>query len=511
MTSPARDRTVAPAPARPGGTGVRLAGRGWAYAAILLAAAVAAAAWLPLLHRPLSADEAGFLLLAQQWKPGHSLYGDYWVDRPPLLLWLFGVAGRLGSADPTATGMVAPGVKILGALAGGVSVGLAGVLASLVSPTRRGRPACVVLTAALLSSPLLAMPEVDGELLAVPFVLAGLGCLVAASRGAWGWRTAGLAAGAGAAGMIAALVKQNVLDVFVVAAVLLVVSHGRVPRLGRRVAAFAGGAITVLGATLAGASAHGTSAAGLWDAVVLFRGHASEVIDASASGATLVRAAQLTAASVGSGAAVVLVVAAAAILRHRTHLAWPALALTAWELFGVTAGGSYWLHYLTGIVPGLVLLVATAPPRSGRALTRAVAYTVAATLTVWTYRVATPPPPSPEARVSTYLREHAHGSTDGVVVGFGHPEIVAASGLHSSYEYLWSLPVRVRDPHLNRLHAVLAGPSAPRWVVVDGARLDTWGLDADNAQQYLMRHYVETVSYDTWHIWERRSPEGTRR
>lgn len=504
MTTPVSDRTSVSRPTRPGDHGARLTRRGVTYAVVLLAALVAMAAWLPFLHRPLTSDEGGFLILARQWRPGHSLYGDYWVDRPPLLIWLFAVAGHLGPSGTTTAGFVAPGVKILGALASGVSVGLAGVLAGLVAPTRRGRLAAVVLAAALLSSPLLAMPEVDGELLAVPFVLTGMVCLVASLRRAWGWRTAGLAAAAGAAGMSAGLVKQNALDVFVFGAVLVVVSRGRVPRLGLRVVAFAGGAVTVLGTVLAAAGARGTSVAGLWDAVVLFRGQASEVIDASASGATLLRGAELAAAAVFTGAAVVLVVAGTAVLRHRTHLAWPALALTAWEVFGLVAGGSYWLHYLTGVVPGLALLASAAPPRSGRALTRAVIYTVAATLTVWTYRVAAPPPPTPEAQLSTYLREHAHSPTDGVVVGFGHAEIVAASGLHSPYEYLWSLPVRVRDPQLHRLRAVLAAPSAPRWVVVDGGSLDTWGVDADNAQQYLLRHYVETVSYDNWHVWERR-------
>ena len=67
----------------------------------------------------------------------------------------------------------------------------------------------------------------------------------------------------------------------------------------------------------------------------------------------------------------------------------------------------------------------------------------------------------------TYLRDHA-AATDGVVVGFGHPDIVAGSGLTSPYENLWSLPVRVRDPHLAELRDVLAGPDHPHWVVVAG-------------------------------------------
>ncbi|MER7556556.1 hypothetical protein ABTZ46_06410 [Nocardioides sp. NPDC126508] len=479
-----------------------------AAAWVLLAALVAAAMWLPFLHRPLTSDESGFLLLAQQWRPGHSLYGDFWVDRPPLLVGLFALAGHLGAGDATAAGLVAPGLKLLGAAASGTSVALAGVLVGMVAPAGRRVPRTpLVLAVALLSSPLLGMPEVDGEVLAVPFVLLGLVCLVAAMRTPWGWRALGLCVGAGAAGMAAALVKQNVVDVFVFGIVLVAVSRGRLPRVQVRltaIAAIAAGAVVVLGTTLAAAWAHGTTIPELWDAVVLFRGRAADVIDASSSAATPLRGAGIAAAAVGSGAAVVLVVAVVRILRSRHPLAWPVLALTAWETFAIAAGGSYWLHYLTGIVPGLVLLVAVARPGSGRALTRAVAYTAAATLTAWTYLVVAPTPHSPEAQVSTYLREHSHSRADGVVVGFGHAEIVAASGLHSPYEYLWSLPVRVRDPHLARLRGVLAGASAPRWVVVDGGSLDTWGLEADNAQQYLLRHYVERVSYDNWHVWERR-------
>ncbi|NGN93203.1 hypothetical protein G5C66_10700 [Nocardioides sp. KC13] len=454
-------------------------------------------------------------MVAEQWQPGRSLYGDYWVDRPPLLLWLFTIAGYLGSVEATTSGLVAPGLKVLGAVAGGLSVALTGVLASLVSPgSRPTLLTTVVLAAALVSSPLLGMPAVNGELLAVPLVLLGLVCAVTAMRGPWGWRTAVLAAAAGASGMAAALVKQNFIDVFVFTAVLVAISHPHVPRLWARAATFAGGAAASLGAAVAGAGAQGTSVPELWDAVVVFRTHAADLIEASASSATAARGVQLVTASLGSGVAVVLVIAVAAVVARRSPLALPVLAMTAWELVAIAAGGSYWLHYLTGIVPGLVLLVATAgfdpARRSGLALRSAVAYAVVAALVVWTLVALAPPQQTPESRVSTYLREHAHPS-DGVVVGFGHPEIIAASGLDSPYENLWSLPARVRDPHLTHLHSVLAGGSAPRWVVVDGDSLDTWGLDGDHAQQYLRRHYVERVSYDDWHIWQRRSTSVTVR
>ena len=513
MTIPASDRTSTSAPTGLGGTGARETGGGWANVAVVLAALVATAAWLPFLHRPLTSDESGFLLIAQQWRPGHSLYGDYWVDRPPLLIWLFTVADHLGAVHVTAAGATAPGLKVIGAVASGTSVALAGVLAGLVSPGHRSAKITTVLvTAALLSNPLLGMPGVNGELLALPFVLLGLVCAVAAMRRSWGWRTAALAVGAGAAGMAAALVKQNVIDVFVFMLVLVVVSHQQVPRLWGRTAAVMAGAATLLGTAIATAWARGTSVPGLWDAVVVFRAHASEMIDASASSATAERGALLAAASLGSGAAAVLVIAAAVVLARRTILAWPVLAMTGWEVFAIAMGGSYWLHYLTGILPGLVLLVAIVRPGplSRRALRCAVVYTVAAALAVWAFHAVIPPQVSPENQVSSYLREHAHPS-DELVVGFGDPQIIAASGLHSPYENLWSLPARVRDPHLAGLRSVMAGPSAPQWIVVDGDSLDTWGLEADSAQQYLLRHYVEQARYDNWHVWQRRDVERTRR
>jgi hypothetical protein len=69
---------------------------------------------------------------------------------------------------------------------------------------------------------------------------------------------------------------------------------------------------------------------------------------------------------------------------------------------------------------------------------------------------------------------------------------------------MWSLPVRVRDPRLTELRRVLAGPSAPRWVVVDGPGLGSWALNAGQAQQYLERNYTDQVRYGRWHIWQRR-------
>src|SRR4051794_27298590 len=45
---------------------------------------------VPFVPRPLRNDEGGYLLIARHWHTGgRFLYGDYFVDRPPLLVLLF--------------------------------------------------------------------------------------------------------------------------------------------------------------------------------------------------------------------------------------------------------------------------------------------------------------------------------------------------------------------------------------------------------------------------------------
>src|SRR4051812_39063021 len=68
--------------------------------ALLLTIAAMLLIRAPFLWRPLEADEGGFLLVADQWHgAGTSLYGDQWVDRPPLLLLVFKVAAAWGGSS----------------------------------------------------------------------------------------------------------------------------------------------------------------------------------------------------------------------------------------------------------------------------------------------------------------------------------------------------------------------------------------------------------------------------
>ncbi|RYB93684.1 hypothetical protein EUA93_04520 [Nocardioides oleivorans] len=478
-------------------TGARGTGR-----ATVVLAALAGLAWIPFVDRPLSSDEGGFLLVASQWQPGRSLYGHYWVDRPPLLITVFDLATHLGGAV---------GLRLIGILAVVASVLLASRLAASGARRRTVTPA--VVAAIFLSSPLFGTTEVNGELLAVPLVLTGQVALVHAWRPTP--RTPLWAVLAGASGMAAAMVKQNVVDVFVVAGVLVLLALRRygLRRAAALAAGVATGAVAALAATLVVAEARGTEPGRLWHAVVLFRAHATAVIQASSTSSTSDRFVALLGAAVLSGAPLVLAVLLLRLRgrtaigdgQHLPDLRLPALALVAWELLAVGAGGSYWLHYLIGLVPGLVLLAVAAAQHEARLRrTTAVALAVAAVSCAAAVAVTATAAPrhADDTAVAAYLRSHSTPG-DSVVVGFGHPDIVYASGLPSPYRELWSLPVRVRDSSLAHLTEVLSGRHAPTWVVVAGHSLATWGVDPTTAQQVLDARYRPATTVGPYVVWKR--------
>jgi hypothetical protein len=462
-------------------------------------AVLAGAAWTPFVTKPLSPDEGGFLLVASQWGPGTSLYGDYWVDRPPLLIGLFQLADLAGGAVA---------LRLLGIVAVVVSVLLAGELGRLLAP---GRPVAAVAGAAtaaiFLATPFFGTTEVNGELLAMPFVLGGL--LALARR--W-WAPAGVLA------VAAAAVKQSEVDVVVAAVVVLGMLLWR--RQWRTAAAaaasFAIGALAASGVILWWAAVRGTYPSELWDAVVTFRGQAAAVISSSASSATGDRAHDLWTAFLASGAAALPVVALVpGRRRHRTVAAAPvdvrplAVALLLWEALVVICGGSYWLHYLLATVPGLVLLVVATVrhrPERWRWTTGVLAYagvtTVASVVALTVLGTGTPA----DAEVQRYLVAQK-GAGDTAVVAFGDPALLRATGMSSPYPLVWSLPVRVRDPHLAGLTQVLQGPERPTWVVVDGASLATWGVDDSVAQPVLERRYELRRVIDDWYVYHVRDRE----
>jgi hypothetical protein len=466
--------------------------------------------------RPLTPDESGFLLVGAQWHTGGtSLYGDYWVDRPPLLIGLFELAD-LGGGQTA--------LHLLGLLAVVVSVLLAGRIGRLAVPGVRHAPALAAATAAVfVATPLFGATDVNGELLAVPFVLASVLSLLCALRAIsspgvparlrWSWWAV-----TGATAMAAPLVKQNMLDGFVVAAAAIIwlVVRRRTRDAVGAAAAFAVGAGAVLAATLAWAAFRGTGPLELWHAVVVFRLDAAAVIANQASSATPARAVTLATSLLTSGA---LVVVALAFLpgrrRPRTpkhtasrhahpDLRFLAATVLAWEAVAVGFGGCYWLHYLLGLVPGLVLATAAVTahrPARAKWAAACLAYATAAALVMTVGVVLADETLPADVAVARYLAAHKQPGDTGVIA-FGNPAILESAGLTSPYPHLWSLPVRVLDPDLSQFTDVLTGPHPPTWAVVNGTTLATWGVDASHAQPIFDRQY-ELVdvqgSYNVYH------------
>ena len=259
---------------------------------------VAFVAHLPALTRPVRADEAGFLLVARAWEPApDSLYGGYWVDRPPPLIWLFEAVDAIGGVTA---------LRLLGAVAAGLTVLLAAQVAKLVAqPMTEPRAVAwtAALTAALLANPMIDVVAVKGELLALPVLLGSIALALLAVRRSSGW----LALAAGVAAGLALGLKQNLGGGLVFALVLLVVAGGlgRLPRptaVRLAAAGVLGTALPVL-ATVGWARAEGVRLSTLWYAVYGFRSDAARVIADGTADAPLRRAGLLLADRAGLRAA----------------------------------------------------------------------------------------------------------------------------------------------------------------------------------------------------------------
>lgn len=474
------------------------------WVAVLVAGVVASR--LPFFTRPVSRDEAGFLMVASQLGPGQSLYGDYWVDRPPLLLGFFAVADRLGGPDA---------LRFLGLLLVAGAVVAAAALGWLAAPGDLRRRAAVVsaaTAAVFLATPLFGTYEVNGELIAGPLVLTGFALVLGALRAASPGTRSGLLVAAGAAGAAAVLVKQNQWDVFVLLAALLLAGHRSAGplRLGHRDAwPFLGGAGLVVVTAVSGAMRVGTSPGELWEAVVVFRVQAAAVISASASAATGDRLVDLWVSFVTSGAPLVLLLLALACRRRpalgAVDLRLAAFAVLAWESFAVLGGASYWPHYLICFVPGLVLAMAVVQTREGEGTTpawstRATLAVVGIACVVSLTSAVLNPPARPQDPLIAWLRVHTQPGDD-AFVAYGYPDILHGAGLDSPYPDLWSLPVRVRDPRLTDLSRLLSGPQAPDWVVLTSPTLATWGIDPRAGTRALHEHYVEAAEIGRYTVY----------
>jgi len=427
---------------------------------------------LPYLLAPEGSDEGGYLAVARQWHPGPSLYGHYWVDRPPLLVALFQLAAALGGL---------PALRVLGALCAAVAVlGVAEACRCVVG--RRGAAAGAALAAALFASPQLGTVQVNGELLAAPFVAWSIALTLRALRPSP--PTPGLAAfGAGAAAVAAVLVKQNMVEplLFGLVAVLVERRTGALTRVAvRRIATAAtAGAATALVLVGVWTVLHGTSLAGVFDATYPFRLRAAAVLATLRDQGQAHRADLLLHACLGSGVLLVVAVFLWTVLRRRAGapVVWGVSVALAWACASIVLSGGFWDHYLVELVVPVAmaggLLVGTLDPgtlglrpspwRPALVPVAAVGLVIVVALTHWA------------GGLSTRMSDRGAGvgaaiaavasRRDTVVSAVGDAETVQTSGLRSPYPYLWTLPAQVDDPRLARLAGLLEGPAAPTWLV----------------------------------------------
>ena len=438
----------------------------WALGGCILLALVLRA---PYLSTPLGRDEGGLTYIANNWPGGDgSLYGAYWVDRPPLLIGLFKLAGLGGEA----------GVRALGAIfAVGLVIAIA-LLAQAVAGPRAGRIAAL-LAAVLSGSVSIGANFTPGELLAVvPSTLSVL-CLVLAHRS----RQTRFVVAAGALAVGAALVKQSFLDagfagfVFVVASAVA----DRDVRL-RWPLAYAAGAAVPLVAVLVWLAAGGHSLGGFVYTLFGFRLELLHTL-AGSDIPLRVRLTKLQEPTWESGLAVALVAALIGLvhLRHDRVLLVTFVAWAAAAIVGVLGGGSYFAHYLIELVPigcvGAAIVIARARWPVGLAVIGVFVWLALPTAYEAAVDVSEQPLRRSEVAVAQYLREHARpGETDYVM--YARPNVVYYAGLRHPYPYLWSLMVRAKPGAREQLVQHLGSPRRPTWLV-QWHTLSGWELDTD--------------------------------
>ncbi len=341
---------------------------------VWIAAVAALVARYPSAMWPLRPDEAGFLLVARAWRPEpDSLYGPYFVDRPPEIIALVRLTDWVGG--PYALRVLAA-LGILGLVL--LSAATARSLATDAARLSRERADRVAAWTAVVAAALVGNAGVDvvsakGEHLGIPLVMGACWLALAGLRRS----STSLAALAGLSAMLAVGLKQSMVGGLVFGGVLLVGTalgdRSRVRSCARLGAAAAAGALVPVVATVVWSLAAGVDLGTLWYAVVGFRPDASAVLAAQSSTTVDARAVRMLGVATATG----LVLLVGWFVLHVRPLARrmpvPTAAVSAMLLVDVVAvvqSGSYWMTYLVVLVPPVALatalLLATEPgTRSG--------------------------------------------------------------------------------------------------------------------------------------------------
>ena len=433
---------------------------------VLVAALAAFLVRLAGLTRPLRSDESGFLLVARSWSPEpESVYGPLFVDRPPALIALVRATDAI--AGPYA-------LRVLGALCCAALVLLAAATARLIADDLTARWTALAV-AAVCANPVIDVVAVKGELLALPLLMLGVwSALVAVRRQAPAWALV-----SGLSGGLAIGLKQNLGGSLVFAFALIVATAvsrrqpGELRRAATLIVAVAAAAVLPAVATVEWAVLTGVRLDTLWYTVAGFRSDAAVVLAEGPTNAPASRAIVLTLSALGAGLVPVIggfLVHLRAEWKEDGPLAAAVLAMLALDLTGLVAGGSYWRDYLFPlVVPAALCAAVLARRRSARGLAMRVVVlgmvvSSIASLGWWAWVNSTGGQELDEAAAGDAVAAVAEPGDTLTVYG-GRADVQYASGLDPVYPYLWSLPMRVLDPDLDDLVALLRSDDAPEWFV----------------------------------------------
>lgn len=382
---------------------------------------------------------------------------------------------------------------------------------AVLSGPRGGRWAAVV-AAGLMCSPALAADQADGELFAVALVMTSIALVVTAWRLRPSARQFWLACAAGVFAGAAPLVKQNMLEGLLFAALLVLLACRSRRAAGHRELLVGAGALagSLVPALVLGswARAAGVELVRVWQELVAFRGTAFDVIWSGSSQASTGRLLRLVVLGLLSGVLPVVGVWLVAV-RRRAQRSPETRAVTGLLAFGglaVVAGGSYWPHYLLQLAPAAVLGAAVVAPLASdvggwmRASCRLVVGSAVLATAVAPAVYATVPWVSAH-EITGQLLAASKARGDTVLVAYGNASILKEADVPSPYPHLWSVPVRTLDPDLARLRATVLGPDAPSWIIEVNS-LSSWQIDRDgrlrDAVRQRYRVVGETCGYPVW-------------
>lgn len=455
----------------------------WIGAAVVATVALR----LPWLGVPLGRDEGGDAMIALAWHhSGPFPYGNFFLDRPPLLLGLYKLAASAGGTL---------GIRLLGMAAAVALVALCVLLAVRVAG-RRAAPVAAVVATLLASTSALSSVLTPAELLAaVPSAAAVLALLAAFDRERGG---IALFALAGVLGMTALLVKQSFADALAAGGVAIVAAAvlGRQPvRIwAARIGAYAAGALAPAAAVAAWAVADPAPSGSILYSLFGFRIAAAHALPPGGAPHRFV--ARLGWPLLGSGLAIWLVAALAGIMLLRSR---PVVRVTlaTWLVAGgagVILGESYWPHYLIALIPVTaagVAALAVRLPRTGFATVAVAAPLALAVIGVALERGLPHRWESTAPVVGDYLRDRALPRQT-VYVLYSRADIIYYSHLGDPFPYDWSLMMRAVPGAQQRLRALLASPGRPTWIVEwQGPR--AFSLDSNGATGRLLRREYRAV------------------